>query len=98
MFKSDERSYLFVLNQLRRCLGNRKPVTKHARRKQVERRAVVEEKKKNFFDKISQTAQLSEALQQQNGALSQGEPPLRQAKSMNVTSAQNIQPELAKAK
>lgn len=53
LYKSDDRNYFFVMNQLRRTLGNRKPIKKNRRRITAEGRQKVEEKKKLFFDKLS---------------------------------------------
>jgi len=52
MYKSDNRTHLFVMNQLRKRLGNRKPL-KRAKVRTKERRLELEAKKQAFFDKLS---------------------------------------------
>jgi hypothetical protein len=50
LFKLDDRSYLFVINQLRQKLGNRQTINKHLRRMTEDHRERVEERKQKFIN------------------------------------------------
>lgn len=48
LFSSDERIFMFVMNQLRKKLGNRPPIQKKAKTK--ESKAAIDEKKRKVYE------------------------------------------------
>ncbi len=51
LFSSDTRNFVFVMNQLRRILGNREPISKKIFRSK-EKSIRTKEKKKRIFDRL----------------------------------------------